>query len=217
MRNKLTAILPIVFSLILAGCTPASGGGSREIHHVEGGQILLTLYAFDANEESIFGVPNMGHSFIAVKNNTDEPLKVVNFPLEPGEEVTVGTYGHSARFGIWYNLEACYLTPEPQRYYRGIGSISREICAADLDAINKYLSDKDFWSFGYNCSAFALGAWNTVAGEFDAIEIKGTLTPAKVFEELQKFTGFELNRKAANTNSAYLYIDDEMQEWAFNG
>jgi len=218
-----TLILITAVLLSLTGCSskliPARAPAQENTNTVG----FLTLYAFDAREEQIFLVPNMGHSFVAIKNTTAAPVQIRDYTLMPDKEVTMGTYGHQAHFGIWYNLEACYLT---DGRYKGIGSVTRALSTGDFELINEYVGEgykqgKDYWSFDYNCSAFALAIWNYVSADGccneDVINIKGTTTPAKLYKELTLFEGFELNRKSSDTNLAYYHNGTELVEALFRG
>jgi hypothetical protein len=98
--------------IIGLGAAAASGGADYPVRtavSVSGAAAALTLYSFDGRGESAFWVPNLGHSFVSVKNSSGRELKLGGYILGDGDEVSVGAYGQSAHFGIWYNLECKFV------------------------------------------------------------------------------------------------------------
>ena len=93
----------------------------------------LTLYAFNGDSERVPGTINLGHAFISVENTSEETIKVGAMTLEANEQTSVGGWGQTAHFGIWYNIESTYMTIGR---YKGILSLTTQITKDDLNNLN---------------------------------------------------------------------------------
>ncbi len=110
--------------------------------------------------------PVVGHAFIYVENNTDEPIEVGHYEVPAGQGVSVGTLSFSVSdgWGIYYNLEA--YRENKNNNMNGIYSISEELDSNEIQKLNESLkSYPNYWSFGANCATFAFAMWNSVTGD----------------------------------------------------
>ena len=167
----------------------------------------LTLYAFNGDSERVPGTINLGHAFISVENTSEETIKVGAMTLEANEQTSVGGWGQTAHFGIWYNIESTYMTIGR---YEGILSLTSQITEDDLNNLNSYIKDHDQWSMFKNCSYMALDMYNIVANEDSKIEINGLITPGKIYNVLKKTDKNELERPIENFTKVGYSADYEM-------
>lgn len=120
------------------------------------------------------GFPNgisMGHSFVRVKNNSDEEqVSIFGYSIVPGEIITLGTFGFEGAFsGIWMNLEA--YKAKVFGYYEDRVSLSEQFIFENMAGYNEfiykiesYLQANNNWKITDNCSSFAKGLWNSLSG-----------------------------------------------------
>lgn len=110
--------------------------------------------------------PVVGHAFIYVENNSDEPISVGLYEVPAGQGVSIGTFSFSVRdgLGIYYNLEA--YRENTKNNTDNIWSLSEELNENELQKLNDSLkSYPNYWSFGANCATFAFSMWNSVTGD----------------------------------------------------
>ncbi len=189
IMKKIVFLLLLCLTLCFASCS-APAPVERTVSEPETAVAQLTLYAFDGVSERVFGIPNLGHAFVAIKNTSALTLNFFGYNLEPDKEVTVGTWGQSAHWGIWINIEAEYMRIGR---YKGIVSLSRGITPATLDKISIHMNGADYWTPTTNCSAFALALWN-IDAENNNIGIKGLVTPGKLTAQIKQFESFKTER-----------------------
>ncbi len=109
------------------------------------------------------------HSWIVVYNNSGGDITVGRMTIANGTEIAIGTWGNQYvnnanvyHYGVWYNLEP-YMAKYEGAYADNV-SKNRQLTEADLATLNNYINSHDTWSATTNCSTFAAGAWNAVAG-----------------------------------------------------
>lgn len=158
----------------------------------------LTIYGFDAESEKVFGLVNLGHAFLSIKNVSSAPLTVGGFVLPADNEVSIGTWGQNAHWGIWYNLESTYMAVNR---YDGRVSLTQGINLLQLDSINAYLLANDKWTPFKNCSYFAVDVWNTVSDSGTGFDFGGLVTPSRVSKRIRATNGFLINRIIKNFGS----------------
>lgn len=103
------------------------------------------------------GVGYNGHSFLIFTNTWTSPITVGHFPVNPGESITIGTFGNrSNHVGIWYNIEGCHSTATTTY------ALVTGLTIAELRVVNQTINSNDSWSgVSNNCSAFAVKVWNS--------------------------------------------------------
>lgn len=170
------------------------------------GEVLaeLTIHSFDGSYGSLPLVANFGHSFFSIKNLSDQDLTIGNYTLSPEAEVSVGTWGASAHTGIWYSLEAVYYDLGK---YDTATTLSKKLDLNNIIAITKHIKSHDYWSFFYNCSAFTLGAWNSVSTDTDKIKLFGMESPNKLISKMSEFTTVSNMQKLENYGDCGYYKD----------
>lgn len=139
----------------------------------------ISLVAFNGDSERVPGTVNLGHAFVVVENTSEKDISVGLYGLEPGEEVSIGSWSMSAHFGIWYNIETCYMDLYDR--YEGRKSLTVDITEGDVTALGEYLADNDSWSLFRNCSYLALSLYNIACPESEKIDLKGTITPGRLY------------------------------------
>lgn len=100
-------------------------------------------------------IKEMGHSFLAIKNTSSRGLYVGKKYVPKGTTVTIGNWGNMKQhIGLWYNLEQ-YTTTSYE-----IVSLHSILSDNELDTLNEYILEHDWWTWEYNCTTFAAEAWN---------------------------------------------------------
>ncbi len=126
----------------------------------------------NVGEVSIFSYykseDGLGHSFLMFENYSDESYMVGHYSLDPGETVTVGTWGNLPDGkGVYYNLEAyCVNT---YGYWSGRVSLKMDYTESELDTFTSYINANNTWTYRKNCSFFAERIWNSVASGSDEV------------------------------------------------
>jgi len=117
-----------------------------------------------------------GHSFLIFTNTWTSPITVGHFPVEPGESITIGTFGNRANHvGIWYNIEGRYGTSTTTY------ALVTGLTVAELQRVNQTINNNDSWSaISNNCSAFAVKVWNSGP----SVDISGW-NPAEVVSSIR--------------------------------
>lgn len=200
-------ILALMFLPLFASC------GTKEIldfNLTKNNSVgTVTLYSFNGDSERVPGTINLGHAFISVKNTTSQLMKVGAFTLEPNEEVSVGGWGQTAHFGMWYNIESTYMK---LGRYQGIISITTEFVTEDLIKLNEYIKTHDQWSLFKNCSYMALDMYNTVANEEDKISVGKLVTPGKLYDKLKNSVDSVFDRQITYFTKVGYSANYEMTE-----
>lgn len=180
----------------------------------EGDKIKLTLFTYDGRGESHFGLMNLGHSFLSIENMFSENIVVGKMTLEPSEEIALGTWSVKAHFGLWYNLESNY--SKAYRKYDGRISISIGLTLEDLDKVNKFIEDNDYWGVYKNCSYFALNLFNLVASDSEYIDTPLIYTPSYIANIVKQFDTYETN-KVIHSKDKFGYFDgNDYVEYSFS-
>lgn len=202
IKRIVVAVVILAFGLSVFACAEVAHDRQVFVYGLEKTDAILTIYAFDGQSERVFGIPNLGHAFVSIKNTSDEEMAVGYFTLQPDEEVSVGTWGQAAHWGIWYNLEAYYMSIGR---YSGIVTLSRGIALSDIEVVNEFIHVSDYWAPTVNCSGFAVGLWNAaVGGEIDSLSFSGLITPSVLKSELKRFETFSTDKRlTAPENMGY--------------
>ena len=185
--KKICTFFILVLTIFMCSCTPSK----VVITPIEDGVATLSIVSFDGSSESVFGLMNLGHAFIAIENNTSEDMMVGKYTLKSGRSVTIGTWSIAEHFGIWYNVENNYI--EYCNKYDGRVSLSKEINAGDLDKINKFISTHDSWGVLKNCGYFATNLWNEVAKDGEILKVGKT--PTSICKVITNSDNYEKNIK----------------------
>jgi hypothetical protein len=177
-------------ALLTPGC---AGGGAKNKTLAEpagAAAAVLRVYAYDGDSERVFLLPNLGHAFVSLSNTGDAAVELPGLRLLPGEEITIGTWGQRAHWGIWYNVEARYMSIG---HYKGVISLAKPVTADGIAAMADYMRGNDRWTFGENCSKFAMSLWNSAAGR-DALAVDGVVTPNKLKRQIENYSAAETDR-----------------------
>jgi len=102
-----------------------------------------------------------GHSFLTLKNITDDDLNFRCIEIPPGEELSFGTWAYEKHNGIHYNCESI-LHSRSKNEFKGRVSLSVPIGIEQYNRIIEYVTYNDMWRPELNCSSFARGLWNSV-------------------------------------------------------
>lgn len=130
---------------------------------------VLTVFsdpnAYSGGSSGDGGIANFGsHAWITVKNISSSNINVGKFSgIAPGKTMSLGTWGPvlpsaNEHQGLWYNLEAYKIYK--YSIWPGRISLSYGLTASELNTLNSYIINNDYWSKFTNCSSFASGAWN---------------------------------------------------------
>lgn len=153
---------------------------------------LISLFSHDGKGQTKFGILNMGHSFLAIKNISNKSIKIGEMNVSPNETITISTWSILDHFGIWYNVESNYIKFNDK--YNGCISVTTGINSKDVSNINNFIEKNDYWNPFSNCTKFSLSIWNIVAEENEKIEKPFMYFPKYVYKEIQNFDHYEINQ-----------------------
>lgn len=135
------------------------------------------------------GSTTSGHAWLYFENLSKKTVKVGVYSLDPGDGVSVGTFGYVRKEGpgVYYNLES-YITNHQGT--KGRVSLSQDITESQLDTVNKKIDKfKSKWNVFKNCTYFAKAVWNTVAN----VRLKCASTPLSLRNAIRRKPGYEKN------------------------
>ncbi len=146
-----------------------------------------------------------GHSWIYIKNTSDNSFYIDDVIVPPGEGISMGTtanpkMGHR---GIWINVEGY------NEHYKENVSISGDFYEEDLIYIEDYLEEHDKWNIIYNCAFFSTEIWNNVsAGQGHEIR---SITPVGLSLKLLN----EENHRINSEINVFEYMKPYKLDWQY--
>lgn len=214
MNSGLFRKIAVVFAAVLCAVSMTACGQKSfaAAKKIDAPTAELTIYAFDGESEKVWGLLNLGHAFVSVKNVTAAPLIVGGYSVAAGDEVSIGTWGMNAHWGIWYNVESTYMT---LGRYDGRVSMTQQISAGEVDIINAYLKVSDKWTPFKNCSYFAMDLWNSVADKDESVDLGGLVTPSRVAQRIAATEGYSENRPITDFGGVGYYLDESGEFFPF--
>lgn len=156
MKKAVASIL--AFLMIFTVCVPAFADNAES-----GNEVVAELYVCSSMSIPVIA----GHTYIYVKNLTDEPLQVGLYEVPVGEGVSIGTLSISVSdgWGIYYNLEAHRENRDD--HLSDVWSKSVYLDRDDLADLNERLDGYlNHWDIFFNCAYFAYSMWNGTTGDF---------------------------------------------------
>ena len=207
--KKILSIFILICTVFMCACTPTK----VVIQECEDSVATLTIVSFDGSSESMLGLMNLGHAFIAITNNSSEDVSIGKYTLKPSRCVTIGTWSIAKHFGIWYNVESNYI--EYCNKYDGRVSLSKNINAEDINKINNFISTHDKWGILKNCSYFATNIWNEVAkdGEY----FKSARTPKSICKTIVNSDDYKINEQFVVSGEIGYYDGDNWVGFKLQG
>lgn len=204
MLKKLFSFILVIFasSILFVSCGNTNTDYKTIISSTD--VALLSLFTFDGKGESKYGLVNLGHSFLAVENISEDSINIGQVEIEPHKTITIGAWSIASHFGIWYNVESNYI--KFYNKYDGRISITTGVDKSDLETIAKYIKQNDTWTPLKNCSNFALNVWNKVADKSEELVKPIIYSPTKIAKNLKKFEKYEINKKLITDDNFY-YLD----------
>lgn len=178
---------------------------TRELNISSDDTALLSIFSDNGKSESNFFLQNYGHAFLSVTNISDATFFVGDWEVDPDETITIGLWNVLQHSGVWYNLESNYIE-EYNKYNKRV-SITIGIDSEDIKALSKHINNNDRWTPLYNCSKFALKAWNLVAEENEKINDKFIVSPSYLVNEITKFEEYQEN-KDCNTEKVIRFYKE---------
>lgn len=159
---------------------------------------ILTLFSSHtadgegSSEDNVIGDLFGKHSWISVRNVSDESVDVGMFTDTPSKQaLTIGSWGNRTEHkGVWYSLESRLVSKHPTSYTPRV-SVSYLLDESDLETLNTYIGDNDSYGLvgGWNnCSTFASKAWNEVVPKDERVSAYGILlrTPKTLSANIQE-------------------------------
>ncbi len=168
----------------------------------------LSLFTFDGKSESVWGLMNLGHAFLAIENISTQTISICHKQVHPGQTITFGTWAILDHFGVWYNVESNYIKEYDK--YNGRVSVTTGVSGPDIAKISDYIVTNDKWNPFNNCSYFAYHIWNGVADEQESLDKRMfVFTPNFLAKQIKKFDTFETNKQLI-TETNFGYFDSEV-------
>lgn len=212
--KKIFATILIVLSLFAFCCSPNAGTTKVAVFE-EDSVATLTIFSYNGQGESKFGIKNLGHSFLCLTNTSSNNIVLAGKTVEPNEEIYFGAWSLSVHFGIWFNVESNYI--QYYNKYNGRISVDKGINLEELELISDYILENDKWTPLDNCSKFAINLWNTVAKDSEKLTLYAISTPSKLIEELKLFENFKVNKPISVCNKCGYFADLSSETFEFQG
>lgn len=168
---------------------------------------IMTLFVSDGRNDKYFGLLNLGHSFLKIKNVSNDSIKIYGYELLSDEELTISTWPISSHFGIWFNLESKYINKYNK--YSDRVSISVGINQKDINKINNKFYIIDKWNPLFNCTSFSLAIYNEIASSNEIINLNSFKTPKSLYEEIMKFNEHLYQEDVILNQISGYFNDDE--------
>lgn len=198
--SKCLIILIILCSFIFVSCDKYTYGNLN----VKGNDVaLLSIFSDDGKKDSSLFIKNYGHAFLSVTNISDNSFNIGGRMVDVGETITVGLWNILEHFGVWFNVDGNYISQYSK--YSNRVSLTIGISNDDLNTLNDVIDDSDKWNVFFNCSAFAITCWNSVAGEGEKLNTRCIVSPSYLTKEISKFDEYEFNREVQTDNKIMYY------------
>lgn len=176
----------------------------------------LVIYASNNGASSLFNTS--GHAFLSFKNTSSSSVTLGPLEVQPGHEVTFGTWRNTKHRGIWYNLEAYLANHEND--LKGRISLVTGVTYSDLATINSVIENNDRWSETNNCSTFAVKVWNSICSDKLKLDAGVPNSPTALMASIRLKSGYdyETNRSIEDAspigyiNSAGDFVTVDMTE-----
>ncbi len=156
--KKIIIFILIVFVLVLSGCKDNQDNTKKQIYNKENYIATMDFFTSDGSYNKKFLLMNLGHSFLRIINETPSDLLVGEYTLAPYEEITIGLWSITTKFGVWYNLDS-FFTFDDSRYSDRV-ALRTTLTKEDIEKINEFLKNDPKWTPTYNCSQLCMDIWN---------------------------------------------------------
>jgi len=166
---------------------------------------LLTIVSDNGDDETNFLTKYYGHAFLAITNIKSQEFVVGDRKVAPNETITFGLWPIQEHFGVWFNVESNYIN-EYNKYAQRV-SLTIGVDLEDIEKICTIIDNNNKWTLFYNCSDFACEIWNSVAEEFEKLNVNNFVSPNDLVKEIKLFKNYEFN-KVFNTNDVVTYYKE---------
>ena len=198
--KKYFLIIVILCGLLFCSCDSYSYG---ELSIDQSDVAILSIFSDDGSKDSSLLIRNYGHAFLSLTNISSSNFFVGGREVSPGETITIGLWNILEHFGVWFNVDGNYIS-EYNKYPNRV-SLSIGITDDDINTINKVIDENDKWDIFFNCSAFAITCWNSVASSGEKINERFLLSPRYLTKEISKFEGVKYAKEVKTTNTINYY------------
>lgn len=175
--------MSLTAAFALNACGASSDGGVST-------QAVLGIYAFGT---TTIDRSDQGHSFLSLENTGDTTIDFANYPIEPGQEITLGYFPSSV---VWINYDA--LIDADRNATRDDVSYMKKHLSADgiqrLIDYSKEFSGTEYDGKWNNCTTYAIEAWNQASSY-------RTLTPKSVLGADARLTAASIGKSPVAARS----------------
>ncbi|MDO4327355.1 MAG: hypothetical protein Q4E24_15240 [bacterium] len=169
-RNTVKKNIVLILCILLTGILSACGtiGKTKPTTSAE-----LGIYAFGT---TTVDNSDQGHAFLSLKNTGSETMNFLNYPVSPGEEITLGYWpaGRAtsataavSKTGVYINFDAIK-DIRNQSGKHEVVSMRKNLKTNEIQKLidfTKEFSGTDYKSLTNNCTTYAVEAWNLVNDE----------------------------------------------------
>ena len=121
----------------------------------------LGIYAFGTTTIS---KKDQGHTFLTLKNTSDETIDFLNYPIVPGEEITLGYWSSAS---VYLNYDAIK-DLRNQDHSHDVISMRKNLTAGEIQTLINFtveFAGTEYSGPDNNCTTYAVEAWNLVNDE----------------------------------------------------
>ena len=189
--KKIKSVLCVIISAMLLLCCSLTASAASAASVTPKISFAGHLVIFADNDGGNSSWSKTGHAFLSFKNTGSFTVKLGALDVDPGEEVTFGTWGNQdAHVGIWYNLESYFANHTNS--YSGRASLLTGVTYADLATINSVIAENDTWEWYNNCSSFAVRVWNSISS--NTLSAGSPNTPTSLKNNIKSKANYETDR-----------------------
>ena len=170
------------FSADATDSLPLTKSRSAEAEDVGQLSAILTIISDTGESEASRGMPAYGHTFLVLKNTSDEIINFCGRRIAPGENLTFGWWAISVHSGLWFGLESNYIDTFGR--YQGRVALSREIDGDGIARLADYLLTHDLYTPLENCAVRAVAAFNEAIPEVRQLKCGYFTTPRRVYDSI---------------------------------
>lgn len=173
--------------------------------------IVMSIYSVKNKIENRGLSQSLGHSWIAIRNNTYDSIFIGDIEIAPEEDLSFSAWMFEGYNGVVFNLES-YIDNTTNRYTDNY-SASIEIEEKDLPKIDEYIKNNNRWNFIQNCSYWSSHLWNKIVKD-EKYKIKEQIilyTPAKLIKSINQFTNSGKNIKMRLNQDPFLYYNGQRE------
>ena len=159
------------------------------------GKKTASVYIISYKDEDGSSWSIDGHTFLSIRNDSSQTIKVGHYNLSSGSIMTIGSWGNIPDGKVaYYNIEKyrmlkTNLSYSPNVYYKVT------VTQKQLSSLTSAINNNYTWTNTKNCARFARYSWNCMFSSDSKyhIDVANVETPRKMYTKIKKMSGSKKN------------------------